>query len=92
MVLVKALKFFHLLILGKKGQENVFDDILERKKACPANKNKDIKKLKIGVFPKGLVHGFGQKLTIFPSFYLRQNRPRKCVLRYCKTEKHFSRL
>ena len=24
---------------------------------------------KIAIFPKGLVHGLGQKLTIFPSFF-----------------------
>ena len=35
------------------------------------------KSRKIGIFPKGLVHGFGQILEVFPSFYLRQNRPRK---------------
>ena len=30
MVLVKKLKVFHLLILVKIDQENVFDDILEK--------------------------------------------------------------
>ena len=25
---------------------------------------------KIGIFAKGLTHGFGPKLTIFPSFFL----------------------
>ena len=35
MVLVKKLKFFHLFVLRKVGRENVFDDILERKKASP---------------------------------------------------------
>ena len=28
---LEKLKFFHISILGKIGQENVFDDILERK-------------------------------------------------------------
>ena len=32
MVLVKNLKFFHVFIFVKIRQENVFDDILERKK------------------------------------------------------------
>ena len=32
MVLVKNLNFFHLFILGLIGQENVFVNILERKK------------------------------------------------------------
>ena len=33
MVLVKNLKIFHLFIIGKISQQNVFDDILERKKS-----------------------------------------------------------
>ena len=32
MVLVKNLKIFHLFIFGKIREENVFDNILERKK------------------------------------------------------------
>ena len=71
MVLVKALKFFHLLILGKKGQENVFDDILKRKKACPANKNKDIKKLKNWGFSKGVSAWFWSKIDNFSIFLFK---------------------
>ena len=33
MVLVKNLKIFHLFIIDKISQQNVFDDILERKKS-----------------------------------------------------------
>ena len=39
-----------------------------------------LKSKKIKIFPKGLVHGFGPKLTIFPSFLFRQSRPGKCFL------------
>ena len=35
---------------------------------------------KMEIFPKGLVHRFGQKLAIFLSIYLRQYRTGKCVL------------
>ena len=42
---------------------------------------------KIDIFPKGLTHGFGPKMNIFPSFFLRQYRPGKCLLRYPKTKK-----
>ena len=31
------------------------------------------KSRKIGIFPKGLVHGFGQKLVFFPDFYFSEN-------------------
>ena len=40
----------------------VFDDILERENATLDNKNNKLIKPKIGIFPKELVHGFGQKL------------------------------
>ena len=36
---------------------------------------------KLGRFRKGLVHGFGQKLAIFQSFYYMQKRGRKMCLR-----------
>ena len=39
------------------------------------------------LFPKGLVHGFGPKLTISQPFYFRQKRPGKCVSRYYGTQK-----
>ena len=32
MVLIKKLKIFYLFLVGKIGQENVIDDILERRK------------------------------------------------------------
>ena len=47
----------------------MFDNILERKKAFYTIKNTKLKESKIGIFPKGLVHGFGQKFENFPSFY-----------------------
>ena len=37
-------------------------------------KNKKKKSRKEGIFPKGLVHGFDEKLAIFPSSYFRQKR------------------
>ena len=78
MVLVKKLTFFHLFISGKIGQENELHDMVEGKNAFLDYKKEKLKKSKkIGIFPKGLVHGCGQKLELFPSFYFRQNRPRK---------------
>ena len=80
MVLVQNWPFFHLFLLGNIGQENVFYDILERKNAFLGYKNKKLKKSKIDIFPKGLVHGFGLKLAIFHLFFFRQYRQGKCVL------------
>ena len=44
--------------------------ILERKNAFLGYKNKKFKSGKIDIFPKGLTHGFGPKMTIFPTFFL----------------------
>ena len=46
----------------------MFQDILERKKAFLDNKINKLKNSKKGIFLKGLVHGFGQKLAIIPFF------------------------
>ena len=58
MVFVKNLKFSHYFIFGKISQQNVFDDILEGKKAL-YSKMKKLKSQRIEIFPKGLIHGFG---------------------------------
>ena len=50
MVLVKNLNFFHLFILGLMGQENVFVDILQRKKTFLDPKITKFKKSKIWYF------------------------------------------
>ena len=52
-----------------------------------AIKTESIKSQKIDIFPNGLTHGFGPKMAIFPTFFLRQYRPGKCLLRYSKTKK-----
>ena len=52
MVLVKNWHFFHIIILGKRGQGNVFYDILERKNAFLDYKNNKLKKVEKLGFPK----------------------------------------
>ena len=46
MVLVQNWSFFNFFFLGNIGQENVFYDILERKNAFLAYKNKKFKNSK----------------------------------------------
>ena len=70
MVLVQNWPFFQLLFSGSMGQENVFCDILEQKNAFLGYKNKKFKSRKIDIFKKGLTHGFGPKIAIFPTFFL----------------------
>ena len=53
--LVKNLKFFLVFNLVKIGQENLFDDILERKKAFLQYENTKLKKSKHWDFSKKLV-------------------------------------
>ena len=66
-VLLQKWPFFQLFCLGNISQENVFYDILERKNAFLCYKRRS---RKIYIFPKGLTHGFGPKMVIFPSFFL----------------------
>ena len=71
MVLVQKWPFFPVYFLGNIGQENVYYDILETKNAFLGYKNKELKtSRKIDIFPKGLTHGFGPKMVIFPTFLL----------------------
>ena len=70
MVLVENWLFLHVFILGNKVQENVFYDILERKKPFLGYKNKKFKNSKNWHFSKGLAHGFVQNMVIFPTFFL----------------------
>ena len=92
MVLVRKWPFSQLFLLGNIGQENVFDDILERKNAFPAYKKKSSTSRKLDIFLKRLTHGFGPKMAIFTTFFFRQYRPAKCLLRYSRTKKRLSRL
>ena len=52
-----------------------------------AIKTRSPKTPKIDIFPKGLTHGFGPKMAIFQTFFFRQYRPRKCLLRYSREKK-----
>ena len=47
---------------------------------------------KLTFFQRGLNHGFGPKMTIFQTFFFRQYRQGKCLLRYSRPKKRLSRL
>ena len=64
MILVKKLKFFHLLYLSKIDREKVFPDVLDKKEAFKVYKNNCLQKPKIRIFPKELVHRFDEKIEI----------------------------
>ena len=46
MILVKKLKFFHLLCLSKKKREKVFSDVLDKKEAFKDYKNNRVRETK----------------------------------------------
>ena len=73
MVWSKNGHFFQVFFKGNIGQVNVFYDILERKDAFLGyiyiKKERSSKSRKIDIFPKGLTHGFGPKVAIFPTFF-----------------------
>ena len=60
MVLVKSVKFGHVFIFR---QINI---ILEQKNAFKTIKKRSLKNRRIGIFSKGLAHGFDQKCEIWP--------------------------
>ena len=82
---------FQPFFLGSIGQEIVFYDILERKNAFFGYKPRSWKSRKIGIFPRGLSHGFGPKVPIFPTFSFRQYTPRTCIYDILEGENVFVR-
>ena len=50
----------------------MFHDILERKTSFKDCKNSKLKSGKTGIFPKAILHGFGQNLQI--SMFLFQSK------------------
>ena len=79
MILVKKLKFFHLLCLSKKDREKLFGDVGDKRKPSKTIKTSVYDYCKIRIFPNGLVHGFGQKFEISLILIFMQNRPRKSI-------------
>ena len=81
--------FFFQAIQARKMSFTIFQN---QKTPFKAIKTQSSKSRKIDIFPKGLTHGFGPKMAIFSTFFFRQYRPRKRVLRYSRTKKPHSRL
>ena len=79
MMLVKRLKFFHLLCLSKTDREKLFCDVLDKRKPLKTKKRSVYEKRKIRIFPNGLVHGFGKKFKISLTLIFMKNRPRKSI-------------
>ena len=71
----------------------MFYDILERKNAFLSyNKTIISKSRNIDIFPKGLVHGFGPELAIFPLFWEGNIGQENVFYDVLKKQKRFSSL
>ena len=57
-----------------------------KKKPFYAIEIRTLKSQKIDIYPKGLTHGFGLKMALFPTFFCGQYMPEKCLLRYSRTK------
>ena len=79
MILVKKLKFFHVLCLSKIDREKLFGDVLDKRKPLKTIKASVSDYCKIRIFPNWLVHGFGQTFEISSTLNFMQNRPRKSI-------------
>ena len=58
MILVKKLKFFHLLYLSKIDREKRFTDVLDKKEAFKDYKNNCLRKTQNKNFSKGVSRSF----------------------------------
>ena len=79
MILVKKLKFFHVLCLSKIDREKLFGDVLDKRKPLKSIKTSVYEKCKIRIFANGLVHGFGKKFEISSTLMFMQNRQGKSI-------------
>ena len=70
MVLLKNWPFFHLFFFKQYRPGKYVLWYSRTINVFLGNKNKKYIKSKSWHFPKGLTHGFAQKLAIFPSFFL----------------------
>ena len=82
--------FFFFAIQARKMCFTIFQN--KKTPDQPIKKTRS-KSRKIEIFPKGLTHGFGQKMASFQCLcFFLEYRPGKCVLQSSRTKKRFSSL
>ena len=69
--------FFFQAIQARKMSFIIFQNV---KTPFYAIKTRSLKRPKIDILPKGLIHGFGPNMAIFPTFFFRQYWPGKYLL------------
>ena len=73
MVLVQTFSFFQFFHLGNIGQENVFNNILERKKRLSSLSKEKVKKVEKLTFFQGVNPWFWSKNGHFSNFFFLGN-------------------
>ena len=81
--------FFIQAIQSRKMSFTIFQN---KDMPFQAIKTRKSKSRNIDVFLKRLTHSYEPKMAIFPTFFFRQQRLGKCLLRYSRTKKYLSRL
>ena len=76
--------FFFQVIQVRKMSFMIF---YNEKTPVQAIKTRSSKSRKIDIFPKGLTHGFGPKMAIFPSFFFQAIQARKMSFMIFQSEK-----
>ena len=61
--------------------------MLKEKPPLQTVKTRTLKSQKTSIFSRGIIHGLGQKLASFPSFYFRQNGVKIRVSVYIRKKK-----
>ena len=89
MVLVQNGHFSNFFLEAIQTRKISFTIFQNEKMPFQAIKTRSSKSRKIDIFQKGLTHGFGPKIAIFPIIFFRQYRPGKCLLRYSRTKNAF---
>ena len=79
-----------LFFFAIQARKMCFTIFQNKKTPFQPTKTTRSKRRKSEIFLKGLTHGFGKKMAIFPCLLFRQYRPRKFVLQYSRTKKLFS--
>ena len=88
MVLVQKLPFFQFFFQAIWDRKLSFTIFQNEKTPFQAIKSRSSKNRRIDISIKGLTYGFGPKMAIFPTFFFRQYKPGKCLLRYSTKKKN----
>ena len=75
---------FFEAIMARKMSFTIFQ---KEKTRFQAIKTRRSKSRKIDIFPKGLTHGFGPKMAIFPTFFFQAIQARKMYFTIFQNEK-----